>query len=113
MNWPARPPGVVVNPRTPMLLEKPMTPTDVFEVPITPCCWFDVPTTPAMFEVLGTGGPCTSETPLTPVSAPDRLSMPGPKKETARIAVPVNERHWHPSFCLHHPVKPGDVTAAP
>ena len=54
-----------------------------------------------------------SETPLTPVRAPDRLSMPGPKKETARIAVPVNEKPWHPSFSFDHPVTPGDVVAPP
>src|SRR5262245_56589918 len=70
--------GVVLWPKTPTLLEKPTTPMDVFDVPITPFAAFDVPRTPAMFDVLVTGGPCVPEMPLTPLSAPETLSTPGP-----------------------------------
>src|SRR5262245_5859832 len=101
MNWPARAPGVVVNPKTPMLLEKPTTPTDAFDVPITPCCRSDVPTTAAMFEVLGTCGPCVpempvtplarSDVPCTPVPTPDWPWIPGLRNDVPRTPVPRKE----------------------
>src|SRR5262249_23077461 len=73
---PAKEPGVVVYPKTPMLLENPMTPTAAFEVPITPCCWSELPTTPAMFEVFGTAGPALPDCPLTPVTS-EEPTTPG------------------------------------
>jgi hypothetical protein len=40
------------------------------------------------------------QVPVTAVSPPERLSRPGPKKETARIPVPVNDKPWTPSPLL-------------
>src|SRR6516162_11433217 len=110
---PANDTGLVLWPKTPMLLEKPTTPIDLFDVPITPFAASDVPRTPAMFDVVGTAGPCVPEMPLTPVSAPEMLSTPGPKNDTARTAVLVNDAPSMPSPLREKPMTPGCVLAAP
>jgi hypothetical protein len=45
-----------------------------FDVPITPGREAEVPRTPAVVGIfMPTGGPCVSEMPVTPVSAPEML----------------------------------------
>jgi hypothetical protein len=60
-----------------------------------------------------TPGPGALTTPLTPVREPEKLSMPGPKKETARIAVPVNDKPQAPSPDVEKPMTPGCAFAVP
>src|ERR1700730_6337042 len=112
-NRPAKDAGLVLWPKMPMLLEKPTTPIDLFDVPITPLTASDVPRTPAMFDVVGTAGPWVPEMPLTPVSAPEMLSPPGPKNETARMAVLVTDAPPMPPRSREKPMTPGCVLAAP
>src|SRR5262249_4322722 len=112
-NRPARDAGCVLWPKTPTLLKKPTPPIDLFDVPITPFAPPDVPRTPAMFDVLSTAGPCVPEMPLTPLSALEMLSTPGPKNDTARNAVPVNDAPCAPSPSREKPMTPGCVLATP
>src|SRR5215471_12928107 len=60
-----------------------------------------------------TAGPCVPEMPLTPVSAPEMLSTPGPKNDTARTAVLANDAPSMPSPLREKPMTPGCVLAAP
>src|SRR5262249_11196754 len=114
MNWPARAPGVVVKPKTPMLLENPMTPTLAFEVPITPCCcWSDVPTTAAMFGVLGPSGPVRKEMPRTPFCVSETPMTPGPPDEPPMAPTELNEKPRTPAFPSENPITPGWFPAAP
>jgi hypothetical protein len=66
-----------------------------------------------MSDVLATGGPCVPEMPLTPLSAPEMLCTPGPKKDTARTAVLANDAPSMPSPSRENPMTPGCVLAAP
>jgi hypothetical protein len=52
-------------------------------------------------------------TPVTPVSAPEMLCTPGPKNDTARMAVRVNDAPCAPSPSREKPMTPGCVLAAP
>ena len=94
---PAKEFGLVVRPTMPTLLEKPNTPMSVRRADhageIDPTCrrrrrWSGIS---------GTGGPAVPEMPVTPLSAPEMLCTPGPKNDTARTAVPVNDAPCAPS----------------
>jgi hypothetical protein len=51
--------------------------------------------------------------PLTPFSAPEMLSTPEPKNDTARTAVLENDAPSTPSPSRENPMTPGCVLAAP
>src|SRR5262249_40116295 len=111
---PAREFGLVVWPTMPTLLEKPTTPTLVFDVPMTPGRVSDEPKAPAVIPILGIDdGPCVPEMPLTPVRAPEMLCTPGPKNDTARTAAPANDAPCAPSPSREKPMTPGWITSAP
>src|SRR5262249_24830564 len=107
-------PMLLEEPSTPTLLEKPSTPAVVLDVPITPACVSELPNTPAVVGRLPVGvGPCVPEMPLTPLRAPEMLCTPGPKNDTARMAVLENDAPWMPSPSRENPMMPGCVLAAP